>query len=80
MRLNDHYPHGKKFPGSFVLGYHEYSKPDMIDLFRNDDCKIVNALHSEKFRPGFVSTISKMTKYQYNDMETKKRTKENANS
>jgi hypothetical protein len=31
-------------------------------------------------RPDFVNTISKMTKYQYNDLETKMRTKENANS
>jgi len=30
-------------------------------------CKIVDAFHSEKFRLGFVYTISKMTKYQYND-------------
>ncbi len=34
----------------------------------------------KKCRPGFVYTISKMTKYQYNDMEIKMRTKENANS
>jgi len=52
----------------------------MVDLFRNDGCKIVDAFHSEKFRLGFVYTISKMTKYHYNDLETKMRTKENANS
>jgi hypothetical protein len=34
----------------------------------------------KKCRSGFVNTISKKTKYQYNDLETKMRTKENANS
>ncbi len=65
---------------SFILGYHEYSKPDMVDLIQDNCCKIVDVLQLEKFRPGFVYTISKMTKYQYNDLETKMRTKENANS
>ena len=60
--------------------YPRYSKPDMIDLFRNDCCKMVDVLKLEKFRPGFVYTISKMTKFQYNDLETKMRTEENANS
>jgi hypothetical protein len=34
----------------------------------------------KKCRLDFVYTISKMTKYQYDGLETKLRTKENANS
>ena len=53
----------------------------MAEILENQVfCNYVDVLHLEKFRPGFVYTISKMTKYQYNDMETKMRTKENANS
>jgi hypothetical protein len=28
------------------LGYHEYSKPDMVDLFRNDGCKMLEVCQS----------------------------------